>query len=179
MSVPKNKRTLSDYQFYQNALKLREEITLFLLKDFGIKSKVRNLEFLVKSYNLTYGDISTLEEIYNKYGMNGNILDSYPQWFVNSRRKKILDILDNIMQDINIANSIYPQTLEEYSQRRTLQDKAIGECYYLTNELTYISKIFDTDKNKYMRWVDNINQEIRLLKGWRKKDNRFKKEIEK
>ena len=40
MSVLKNKRSVSSMEFYHNAIMLRKEITLLLLRDFGIKDKV-------------------------------------------------------------------------------------------------------------------------------------------
>ncbi len=46
MSVPKGKRSLSDMQFYKNAINLRLRISEFLLRDFGIKPKVRSLQNL-------------------------------------------------------------------------------------------------------------------------------------
>ena len=42
MSVLARKRNLSKYEFYRNAVYLRHQITLLLLRDFGMKM-VRNL----------------------------------------------------------------------------------------------------------------------------------------
>lgn len=61
MSVPKGKRTLSDMQFYTTAQKLRYEISIFLLKDFGMKQKVRNFDFINKVFHMTYGDYDKLK----------------------------------------------------------------------------------------------------------------------
>lgn len=43
MSVPKNKRTMSELEFFHNALVLRKEMTELLLRDFGIKNKTRSV----------------------------------------------------------------------------------------------------------------------------------------
>ena len=40
MSVIKNKRSLSRLEFYNNARKLRLNLTNWLLRDFGIRDKV-------------------------------------------------------------------------------------------------------------------------------------------
>ena len=37
MSVPKSKRTLSDMQFFHNALQLHKELTLLFISNFKIK----------------------------------------------------------------------------------------------------------------------------------------------
>lgn len=46
MSVLKNKRSVSSLEFYHNAITLRREITMLLLRDFGIKDKVRSIKSL-------------------------------------------------------------------------------------------------------------------------------------
>ena len=46
MSVLKNKRSVSSLEFYHNAIMLRREITMLLLRDFGIKDKVRSVKSL-------------------------------------------------------------------------------------------------------------------------------------
>lgn len=52
MSVPKSQRGQSAMEFYHNALILRQEITALLLRDFGLKKKVRTVEILTKMYNI-------------------------------------------------------------------------------------------------------------------------------
>jgi hypothetical protein len=52
MSVLKRKRNISKMEFYHNALKLRIIITEFLLKDFGNRSRRRNLEFARDVYDV-------------------------------------------------------------------------------------------------------------------------------
>jgi hypothetical protein len=44
MSVLKNNRKISDMEFYANARKLRKDITLLLLRDFGIRDKIRKIK---------------------------------------------------------------------------------------------------------------------------------------
>lgn len=49
MSVPVGKRSLSDLEFYKNAIRLRADITDLLLRDFGVKDKVRDTKILSKT----------------------------------------------------------------------------------------------------------------------------------
>ena len=82
MSVPKSQRNQSVMEFYHNALNLRHEITALLLRDFGLKKKIRTVEILVKMYDIDPADKQTLTSILNKYKMkkkyyrlkNGNFL---------------------------------------------------------------------------------------------------------
>jgi hypothetical protein len=45
----------------------------------------------------------------------------------------------------------------------------------MLQELQYTIEILPVNINKYIRFVEDIEKEIKLLKGWRKKDNKFKK----
>lgn len=65
--------------------------------------------------------------------------------------------------------------MEELIERRLHQDKAIGQCYRLTQELQYAIETLPVDVNKYLRFATMIQTEINLLKGWRKSDNKFKR----
>ena len=46
MSVPKGKRSTSKFEVYHHAVKMRTEITKWLLRDFGIKPKERTLPYV-------------------------------------------------------------------------------------------------------------------------------------
>lgn len=61
MSVLKRKRNISKMEFYHNAIKLRLMMTEFLLRDFGIKSRRRNLDFAKDVYDMEDEDISQIE----------------------------------------------------------------------------------------------------------------------
>lgn len=172
MSVPKSQRNQSTMEFYHNALKLRHEITALLLRDFGLKKKVRTIEILVKMYDVDPNDEKTLAAILNKYKMDSSIIDEYPSWLVDEFRKTILDILRDISLNIKMANSIYIQTKEEYTERRLYWDRAIGNCQQLLAEMQFVIETLPVDAEKYMRYVEMIDKEINLLKGVRKADNK-------
>ena len=67
--------------------------------------------------------------------------------------------------------------MEELMERRMFQNNAIGQCYRLLQELQYSIEVLPVDIEKYARFVEVIEKEIYLLKGWRKKDNKLKKGI--
>lgn len=77
-----------------------------------------------------------------------------------------------------VENSIYPTYREELIERRVHQDRAVGQCYGLTQELQYAIETLPVDVNKYLRFAEMIQTEINLLKGWRKSDNKFKSALQ-
>lgn len=99
------------------------------------------------------------------------------QWFIKDERQAVVDCLRSIGEEVFTANSIYPTYMEELVERRLHQDRAIGQCYRLTQELQYAIETLPVDVNKYLRFAEMIQTEINLLKGWRKSDNKFKRAI--
>ena len=177
MSVPEGKRGLSEMEFYRTANRLRRDMTLLLLRDFGIKDKVRDVELLCRIHGLDPNDKAALKEIMEKYGIGEKITEKYPEWLIDKMRSSIMDILRDLMLNIRAANSIYPVNIAEYEERRLFQDKAICSCEQLYEEMQYVISVVPVDAQKYMPYVGEIEKEIALLKGWRKGDNRMLKRI--
>ena len=80
---------------------------------------------------------------------------------------------------VDIYNSIYIMSLEDYKERRAHQNRAIGYYNRLKQELLYVSKCMPSkiNLNKYMRSIDLIDKEIGLIKLWRKSDNKIKEKL--
>lgn len=174
MSVLKNKRGISSLEFYHNAVSMRKEITSLLLRDFGVKNKIRNTKFMTKGMNQE--DAKLFAGICEKYNIS-NSIEEYPEWLIADMRKNVMSILHNLIMNITSANSLYPVHETEYYERRRLQNAAIGNCEQLLQEFQYIIEVLPVNANKYLRFVDMIEREIALLKGWRKSDNRILKRI--
>lgn len=171
MSVPKSDRSISKLEFFKNATELRKDFVDLLLRDFGVKKRKWNIENFSASYHFNDEDAEIMKKLCERYEING-LITEFPEWLIDNERQKILKILNNLIHNITIANTIYPQHEAEYYERRILQDHAIGNCEELFQEMQYCLDIFPVDANKYMGFVDKINKEIALLKGWRKSDNK-------
>ena len=157
MGVPENKRGLSKLEFYHNARKLREDMTNLLLRDFGVREKVRKIRTEDKH------EITIIEE--------------YPEWLITAFRQNLMNILRNLMMNITAANTIYPTTVEEMTVRRKYQTEAIINCEQLLQEMEYCTDILPVKLEKLMPYVEKIDFEVALLKGWRKSDNAILKKI--
>jgi hypothetical protein len=157
MSVLKNNRSLSKLEFYHNARTLREDITNLLLRDFGVRDKIRKIK--------------------NDDGVEVTIIEGYPKWLITFFRKSVVKILRSLMMNIMAGNTIYPVTLEELAERRKYQTAAIIDCEQLLSEMTYCSDVLPVELTKFLPYVDKITFEIKLLKGWRKSSNELAKKI--
>lgn len=176
MSVLKAKRKASQFEVFHQLKKMRKEVTDLLLRDFGY-----NLDKATKNVEKTFGgrsyeELSPDEKVRYEKIMEKNI--AFAEWFIKDERKVIVDCLRTITEKVYVANSIYPVYWDELVERRIHQDRAVGQCYRLTQELQYAIETLPVDVNKYLRFAEMIQTEINLLKGWRKSDNKFKSALQ-
>lgn len=171
MSVLKSKRKASQFEVFHHLYKMRKEITELLLRDFGYSFE-KAAKRLDRKFGRPYEQLSEAErERYDRIKVRWEAFDD---WFIYDQRQTIVDCLRGITREVYIANSIYPTCMEELVERRLHQDKAVGLCYDLTQELQYAIETLPVDVNIYLRFGEMIQTEINLIKGWRKADNKFK-----
>ena len=98
--------------------------------------------------------------------------------FLDIKFERIINLCADIVGDINRANAMFVTNLTEYEQRRLYQDKAIGNCQVLKQELQSIVDVLSgLNLNKYKTSIEMIEKELRLIKSWRKSDLRLKKKL--
>jgi hypothetical protein len=149
----------SGVTFYMSVLKNRRHLS--------------KLEFFNTAINLRR-DITNL--LLRDFGIKD---ESFPDWLIIHFRQNILLILRNLIHHITAANTIYPVNMAEIQARRLYQDKAVINCEQLLQEFQYCADIFPVKLAKFMPFVDSIELEIKLLKGWRKSTNQFEKRLSK
>lgn len=173
MSVPKGKRKESEFEVFIHFYKMRKDITDLLLRDFGYKQKKQE-QYIGKMFGgISYEDMNDSQK--EHYIKTKEKSEAFQDWYIVEQRSTIMNCLRRINKHIFMANSIYPQYEKELVERRIEQDRAIGECNVLIQEMQYIINTLPVDVNKYVRFSDSIQREINLIKGWRKSDNKFKK----
>ena len=188
MSVLKNNRGVSELEFYHTAIKLRKELTQRLLRDFGVKTPEN-----AKSKNFPDDELRVeivkqwpkMEIFFNKYTRmqeelrTRDVVSEYPYWLVFRFRDEMMDTMKKLIDNIVAANTIYPIDEAELSTRRAYQTAAIANCEQLLQELQYIMEVLPIDVNKLLKYVDMIQKEIGLLKGWRKANAKILKRMQK
>jgi hypothetical protein len=81
------------------------------------------------------------------------------------------------MMNITAGNTIYPVTEAELQTRRQYQTAAIVNCEQLLQEMHYCEDILPVAVSKFLPYVDAIEFEIKLLKGWRKSNNKLNEKL--
>jgi leucyl aminopeptidase (aminopeptidase T) len=185
MSVLKRNRGVSEMEFYHNAITMRKDIETWLLRDFGIRSNTLDrLKSDIRQQAEKAKDSPTKENI-EQYTKLVNIytnkaeekLTNYQEWMLEQMRGTILDILRNLMRNITKANTLYPVNEHEVEIRRDYQNDAISDCEDLIQEMQHVMTIIPADVNKLLPYVEKIEYEITLLKGWRKANGKILKRI--
>lgn len=126
---------------------------------------------------MTPEDAAAFQEIAKKYSM-ASFIAEYPEWFVDKMRDSIWDIMRDMLLNITRAYSVWAVNIAEAWERRNCMDRAIADCESLLKELELAIDILPVDAEKYMRYVEQINEERALLKGWRKSYNKTLRELE-
>lgn len=168
--------------------RLRKEITGRLVSDFGLKHKIRQIHVygdkIVRDETTTATEDEMFEtdtlfaEIRKNKTTELTVIEDFPRWLINQFRKSIMDIFRDLMHDITLANSIYPINENELQERRNYQNKAIGECEFLIQELQYAAETLPIKFSALAKYAPDIDKLIAILKGWRQANKKIKSGIE-
>ena len=155
MSVYASQRKETDFMVITAAQQLRITLAKYILHDFG--------------YEL-YKDLE---------GGNPSL-----KYMIDHSRDTVLHEVSQLQLNIIAANSIYITNKLEYQMRRANQDNAIIACYKILGELNFIVDFLNqyhkggVNTNKYTQVIEDINIEVKRIKGWRKSDNKILKKLE-
>ena len=140
-----------------------------------VKSKRNksNDEFEIILFQLVDGIDNLVEHDFYAEGM----LAVKNKMFLDMRSRALEDLTDKLVFYIKIANSIYPQCIAEWEERRVAQGKAIGTCYAILTNMQRIMMRLRIPDNKYTLDIRNVMRMINSLKAWRKSDNKLKTKL--
>lgn len=152
MSVLKRKRKQSKLEVYNHAVKMRKDLTMFLLRDLGTKRTVRNMR--IRTDNMEPQDADLLLGITEKYNLT-KFPGDYPEWLIEKLRDSIWDYLRGIVENITMAYSIWATNESEANERRICQDrtwrgdlKRKYQCYHTIKNMDELYK-------ELIQWITN------------------------
>lgn len=171
MSVVRNKRSLSDLEYFHNGLKMRDMILDLLIRDFGVKVKRNDFEVLKSVHNMTDEDMELAEYLCKKYRVMEHVLYNFPGWFMEYERKTIMDILKSFMAHLRYADNITVNSDSSHEYRKYHVFQARADCYRMMDEMEYLARVFPVDMTAYIPFLDVLHYEIKLLNRLEKHDN--------
>jgi hypothetical protein len=134
---------------------MRRELTQLTLRDFGIHSRGKAFKEQTGSQQ--------------PEGFYDELLAEFS--------KSIRQLLRNLILNITAANSIFPVNHDEVIVRRRYQTGAIVNCEQLLQEILYCEDVLPVKASVFIPYVERIEFEIKLLKGWRKSNNKLEEQV--
>ena len=90
----------------------------------------------------------------------------------------IIEKVDELVDNLNYANCIYPTCVEDVKLREKYQQKAIANCWQLQNKLVRMIECVETVKIEKMENIINLLSDCEILiKKWRKSDKERNKKL--
>lgn len=167
-SIPKSKRAYSQLESSHKAIMIRKQLSFLMHHNFHIN--------ISKMDDMIQQDIRGREPRVQE-DMKQNAYKYY-RTMIDISTKRINDIICDIIDHLQIANSIYPTYKVEFDERRLELDKALGRCNALKSELQYVGECLYSDIEKYRHLIEEISELFLMIKSLRKSDNRFLKSIQ-
>lgn len=148
-SIPKSKRTKTEFQIYIDFDNIRHKLYEYIDHDFS-NEKCREIE------------------------VNGVKQHNDQDWRYFHERELLLKIIDDLQKKLAFGNSIYPTSIHEYYLRREKQTLAIAQLEYLIQELQYIAHDFGINPTKYIKLIPALDKLKAKMKAWRANTKRYK-----
>lgn len=128
-----------------------------------------------KLYNDVYRDVIDMVESHfhtsdEVYELHKTVMDS--------QLHDALISVNEIRHNIRKANSIFPDTREEYIKRRLLMTDAIAYCFNLLQVYESSLHYYHPKDEKYGNVIDRLYRLKNSIRKWRESDNRFKRKFE-
>lgn len=157
MSVVKSKRKESKLRVIGLAGNIRKEIDVLCTRNLGVRDpgNLVRRKYVIGT-GLSYDPLRYAEILINI--------------------KENLRLLSYQAQTYVIEASKIPRTPKDVHLRRDGQDLAIATYERILAEFQHTCDELLVDINIYAKYVDMIDEEIRLIKAWRKSDNKLFKD---
>ena len=172
MSVPVSKRNESRFEAEHHFYRLRSDVTELIFTNFGYSAE--KYKKTIAKYREMHRNNTNCDDIVQKMEAR---MQSFEEWFITQERDTVLTYLRLIETEFTVGNSIYPgdgiTMLLDFFMRRYHLNKAISYCYALKQEINYVIRTLPVDVNKYKRFSDSIDEQIKLYKGVRRASNRL------
>lgn len=175
MAVPVRNRSQAANAFRYKAIQLQKDMTLLLLRDFGVKSKEFSIDYYSKINKMSAEDQELFTDILARYNLTDHLVASYPAWLLDYYRKNILATLHELCSDLTMIVSMEEKTpvsnLKEFYCRQQYANHAVGSCQELLQEMQDVLSVLPVNANKLMPYTEHILELRKLVMDYRNKTN--------
>lgn len=159
MGVIVSDRNLSKCQAVSDAVELKKKIHDLCIRDFGIK----DLDHIVRL----------------KYAYGVDSCERKEKYIVEMHRCKdtMHRYSDELIANTRAANGIRMNSVRRCNLRLDYQDRAVVSCEMMIGKIQDIADFFWVDINKLRQYIEAIDHEIILLKGWIEYTNKIRNKL--
>lgn len=148
MSVKVSDRNESKLEAVFHATRVRQDIHDLCIRDFGIK----DVDMIVRKKIAYRADPKANLE---KYVL-----------LMHQCKERLHFLADDLIATTRAANRIKMNTVARCDRRLEYQERALDTCEMLIGKIQDVVDIFWVDLNCYRQYIDSIDHEITLLRGW-------------
>lgn len=103
MSVPKGRRRQSRFEAQHHYYRLRDDVTLLMLQDFGFsEEKYRES---IERYRQCHAAADNIDEVVARFEKK---CEAFNKWFIDRECDAVLEMLRTIESEFTQGNSIHP-----------------------------------------------------------------------
>lgn len=158
MSVLARKRSESPLRVYETASIIRRDVSLFMLQKFCNEALYEN-------------------KVVTENGTEVETKEKYPQFAVDFVRNTIMNLFQELLKNIVMANAVYPTNEQDLIHRERLQNNAIELCFAIQTELNHASDMFPQQLKCLLPYADRIGQLTAQLRKWKKANKKIRERI--
>ena len=158
MSVLARKRSESPLRVYETASIIRRDVSLFMLQRFCNEALYEN-------------------KVVTENGTEVETKEKYPQFAVDFVRNTIMNLFQELLKNIVMANAVYPTNEQDLVHRERLQNNAIELCFAIQTELNHASDMFPQQLKCLLPYADRIGQLTAQLRKWKKANKKIRERI--
>lgn len=94
------------------------------------------------------------------------------QVYIQTAHRALMDYVWDLVYHIKAANSLYPTTKEELTERRMEQDRAIGVCMDILTLYELVMHKLKVPDDMGVTEIKTIRHQINAIRAWRTSDNK-------
>ena len=101
----------------------------------------------------------------------GEIVQKH-QGYIKTASTNLMQLIWDLAYHIKVANSLYPTTHEELTERRIHQDTAIGICFDILTLYELVMHRLKVKDDMGVTEIKSVYHQINAIKAWRTSDNK-------
>lgn len=109
--------------------------------------------------------------ILNRFHASKEIAEAN-QGYIREAARELRRLVWNLIYHIKVANSLFPTTAEELTERRIHQEEAIGSCFDILTLYELVMHKLRVKEDIGVREIKNVHHEINSIRSWRTSDNK-------